>query len=133
MDTIANMLTKIRNAQIAGHREVEIPSSKLKLSLAKILEKEGFVGEIVNEKADNLNKIRIVLKYFESMGGRKTPAIKGIKRVSRSGQRIYIKNKDIRNVKNKYGISVISTSKGLMTGEDARKQGFGGEYVCEVW
>jgi small subunit ribosomal protein S8 len=133
MDTIANMLTKIRNAQLAGHREVNIPASKLKLSLAKILEKEGFVEEIKKERQNNLEKIRVVLRYVKTSDTRKNPAISGIRRISRTGQRIYIKSKDIESVKNKFGIAVVSTSKGLMTGFEAKKQGLGGEYICEVW
>lgn len=133
MDTIANMLTKIRNAQLAGHREVEIPASKLKLALAKILEKEGFVDEASKEKMGNLEKIKINLKYFNVSDVKKNPAITGINKISKSGQRIYVKSKDIRSVKNKFGIAIISTSKGLMTDFEAKKQGLGGEYICEVW
>jgi small subunit ribosomal protein S8 len=133
MDTIANMLTKIRNAQLAGHKEVEMPASKLRLALAKILEKEGFVGKIFEEKHGNPEKIKINLKYFNVSDVKKNPAITGIKKISRSGQRIYVKNKDIKSVKNKFGIAIISTSKGLMTDFEAQKQGLGGEYICEVW
>jgi small subunit ribosomal protein S8 len=133
MDTIANMLTKIRNAQLAGHKEVEIQSSKLKASLAKILEKEGFIEKAIREKGDSFDMIKMVLKYYNDSGTKKTPAIKGIRKISRPGQRIYIKNKDIRSIKNKFGVAVISTSKGLMTDYEARKENIGGEYVCEVW
>lgn len=133
MDTIANMLTKIRNAQRAGHKEVEIPASRLKLALAKILEKEGFVDGASEEKSGNFSNIKISLKYYNESGLEKNPAISGIKRISRVGQRIYVKSKDIRSVKNRFGIAIISTSKGLMTDYEAKKQGLGGEYVCEVW
>jgi len=133
MDTIANMLTKIRNAQLAGHKEVEIQTSKLKAALADILEKEGFVEKAVREKGDDTDSIKVVLKYYADSGTKKTPAIKGIRKISRPGQRIYVKNKDIKSVKNKFGIAIISTSRGLMTDYEARKEGMGGEYICEVW
>lgn len=134
MDKVADMLTHIRNAQMAGHNEVLISASKLKLSIAKILEKEGFVSSAQLEKTNNnLNRIRIGLKYYSISNTRKTPAIKGLRRMSKEGQRIYMKNKEIRSVKNKYGIAIISTSKGIMTGEESKKMGLGGEYICEVW
>ncbi|HPN96721.1 MAG TPA: 30S ribosomal protein S8 [Candidatus Moranbacteria bacterium] len=133
MDTIAQMLTKIRNAQMAGHKEVEINASRLKLAIARILEKEGFVESVSKEKNDNFEIIKIGLKYYQVSNTRKTPAIKGIQRVSKEGQRIYLKKKEIKNVKNKFGIAIISTSRGVMTGEESRKLGLGGEYICEVW
>jgi small subunit ribosomal protein S8 len=132
-DTIAQMLTKIRNAQMAGHKEVWINASKLKLAIAKILEKEGFVESVAKEAGDHFDKIKIGLKYYPVSGTKRLPAIKGIRRVSTEGQRIYLKSKDIRKVKNNYGIAVVSTSKGVMTGAESRKMGLGGEYICEVW
>ena len=131
MDKIAEMLTKIRNAQMAGHKEVTIKTSKFKLSVAEILEKEGFV-ETVSVRKETA-EILIVLKYIQTSRSEKKPAISGIRRISKLGQRIYIKSKDIKNVKNKYGVAIFSTSKGIMTGEEAKKLGLGGEYVCEVW
>jgi small subunit ribosomal protein S8 len=133
MDKIADMLTQIRNAQMAGHNEVLIKTSKIRLSIAKILEKEGFVSLVMSEKIDDADRIKITLKYHKVSNMRKAPAIQGLRRISREGQRIYIKNKDIRTVKNKFGIAILSTSKGLMTGEESRKLGIGGEYICEVW
>jgi small subunit ribosomal protein S8 len=133
MDTIANMLTKIRNAQMAGHREVEIQSSKLRMALANILAKEGFIEKVLEEKGSNYDSIKLILKYYTGANMKKDPAVKGIRKISRAGQRIYVKNKDIRSVKNRYGIAVISTSKGLMTDYEAKKHGLGGEYICEVW
>lgn len=130
MDKISEMLTKIRNAQMAGHSEVEIKPSKIRFALAEILQKEGFIEKASKEKE---GMIKIVLKYHQDSATKKTPAINGIKKISKSGQRIYIKNKDIKNVKNKYGTAIISTSKGVMTGEESRKIGLGGEYICEVW
>ena len=133
MDKIAEMLTKIRNAQMAGHAEVKVGHSKLKLALARILEREGFVEAVHPDKGADARMIRIVLKYHRESSTQKTPAISGLKKVSRLGQRIYIKNKDIKNVKNRYGIAIISTPKGIMTGEESKKLGLGGEYICEVW
>lgn len=133
-DTIAEMLTKIRNAQRAGHDEVWINFSKLKLALAKILEREGFIENVMEEKSeDNFKKIKIGLKYYKISETKKTPAIKDIQRVSKEGKRVYVKSKDIRKVKDGFGMAIVSTSKGIMTGEESRKSGLGGEYVCKVW
>lgn len=132
MDKIAEMLTKIRNAQMAGHKEVTLKTSKLKFALAKILEKEGFVEEVSKDKNSG-EIIRIVLKYHEISKTQKKPAINGIKKISKLGQRIYVKSKDIKDVKNRYGTAIFSTSKGIMTGKDTKKLGLGGEYICEVW
>lgn len=133
MDKIADMLTQIRNAQMAGHSEVLMRASKLKLAIAKILEKEGFVNSVKVEKFENNEKIKVILKYHKISNTQKNPAIKGLKRISKGGQRIYVKNKDITKVKNNFGISIISTSRGIMTGEESKKLGLGGEYICEVW
>jgi len=132
MDKVSEMLTKIRNAQMAGHKEVEIKFSKFKFALAEILKKEGFV-EAVSQNKDEAGAIKIVLKYFQISNTEKEPAIRGLKKVSKCGQRIYVKSKDIRTVKNNFGISIVSTSKGVMTGEDSRKLGLGGECICEIW
>lgn len=132
-DTIAEMLTRIRNAQRAGKKDVRISASKLKVAIAKILEKEGFVEAVTEDIVDNFKSIKIVLKYYKISNTQKDPAIKEINRISKEGQRIYIGNKKIKNVKNNYGIAIISTSKGVMTGEEARKNKLGGEYICEVW
>jgi small subunit ribosomal protein S8 len=112
---------------------VLIPASKLKLAIAKILEKEGFIEKVEKEKTGNIEKLRIGLRYVQVSPTRKDPAIREIKRVSREGQRIYVKKQDIRKVKNGYGIAVVSTSRGVMTGKDAYRQGLGGECICEVW
>lgn len=133
MDTIAEMLTRIRNAQKAGKKEVRVSASKLKLAIAKIFEKEGFIEAVSEEVAGNFKNIKIILKYYTISNTQKDPAIKEINRISKEGQRIYIGNKKIKNVKNRYGISIISTSMGVMTGEEAKKNGVGGEYICEVW
>ena len=133
LDPIADMLTRIRNAQKSGHKDVVFTASKLKLAIVKILEKEGFVESVSKEKTDAIESIKVELKYHKVSNTQKLPAIKEIRRVSKEGQRIYVKNKDIRTVKNNFGISIISTPKGVMTGFEARKQGLGGEVVCEVW
>ena len=133
LDPIADMLTRIRNAQRAGHKEVVMPSSKLKLSIANILEKEHFIEKVEKESVGIFENIRIGLKYIKVSQTQKDPAIREIKRVSHEGQRIYVKKEDIKKVKNGYGIAVVSTSKGVMTGRDAYRQGLGGEYLCEVW
>ncbi|MDX1347112.1 MAG: 30S ribosomal protein S8 [Thiomicrorhabdus chilensis] len=126
-DPIADMLTRIRNGQIAGHSNVVIPSSKVKLAIAKVLSEEGFVSTYsVNEK-DGKSELSVDLKYYEGK-----PVIDMIKRVSRPGLRVY-KNKDeIPEVIGGLGIALISTSKGIMTDRDARKAGIGGEVICYV-
>lgn len=133
MDNISQMLTIIRNAQIAGHKEALVPASKLKLAVTRIMEREGFVESVSSEKTGNWDMIRIRLKYHNVSNTQKLPAIKGLRRISREGQRIYIRNKNIHTVKNRFGIAIISTSRGVMTGEESRKLGLGGEYICEIW
>ena len=132
-DPISDMLTRVRNAQMAGHKEVTVPFSKLKMVIAEILEKENFVEMARKEKIGKFEMIKIVLRYDQTSNIRKEPAISGMRRVSKAGQRIYVKKGEIRKVKNNYGISIVSTSKGLMTGGAARKMGLGGELICEVW
>ena len=133
LDPISEMLTRIRNAQTAGLGNVTLGASKLKLALAKILEKEGFVESVTKEKRDDFDMLKIILKYYKVSNTQKIPAIRGIRRISKEGQRIYLKSKEVGKVKNNYGIAIISTSKGVMTDHDAKKTGLGGEYVCEVW
>jgi len=133
LDPIAEMLTRIKNAQRAGKFEVLLSASKLKLAITRILEKEGFIESFIQEKENNREQIRIGLKYYQLSNTRRVPAISDIRRKSKEGQRIYLRSKDIKTVKNRLGISIISTSKGVMTGEEAKKQGLGGECICEVW
>lgn len=133
LDPIAEMLTRIRNAQSAGHRDVVFAASKLKMAISNILAKEGFIESVSKEKNESFENIKIVLKYYKVSNTQKDPAIKGIKKISKEGQRIYVKNKEIGSVKNNFGISIISTPKGVMTGFEARKLGLGGEIICEVW
>ena len=129
MDFIANALTSIRNAQAVSKERVKIPFTSLVWNILQVLEKKSFVGE-VSKKGRNLNKyIELKIKYEESG----EPFIRGLKMISKPGQRIYIGSKDIRPVRNGYGIVVISTPKGVMTGQDARKSNLGGEILCKIW
>ncbi|MFH0969550.1 MAG: 30S ribosomal protein S8 [Patescibacteria group bacterium] len=136
IDPISDMLTRIRNAQKAGHGEVIFPFSKLKIAIAKILENEKFIdsAETIEKNQDsNFNKIRVGLKYEKIGSNEKKPAISEIKRISTEGKRIYLKKDEIRKIKNGLGIAIISTSRGVMAEKEARKLGLGGEYICEVW
>jgi len=127
-DQIADMFTRIRNAQSAGKVDVAMPASNFKLALAKLLHECGYIEEVSIFSEGNKKYIRLRLKYIE--GG---PAIKGIRRVSSQGQRIYVGKQRVPRVKSGYGIAIISTSKGIMTDNQARKQGVGGEVICEIW
>ena len=129
MDPIADMLTVIRNAQAVKKDTVVVPFSNLKYEIARILEKNGFVDKVAKEGRKTKRAIMITLKYGEA----KEPAISGLKRISKPGQRIYKKFKELKSVKSGFGIAIISTSKGLMTDKEARKQKLGGEIICEVW
>jgi small subunit ribosomal protein S8 len=133
LDPIADMLTRIRNAQRAGHKDVLVPFSKLKMSIAKILEENNFIEAVQKDATGKFPALKIALKYDVVSNTQKDPAIREIRRISKEGQRIYVKKADIKRIKNGYGISVISTSKGIMTGDSARKLGLGGEIICEVW
>ncbi len=133
LDPIAEMLTRIRNAQAAGHARVSVRFSKLKQAIAQILEREGFVARVEKE-SDGVHETLILwLKYEQVSPTKKAPAIREITRISKQGRRIYVKGHEIERVKNGYGISIISTSQGLMTGMEAHKRKLGGEYVCKVW
>jgi small subunit ribosomal protein S8 len=128
MYPIADMLNRIRNAQAVQKETVEVPFSNINLEIAKILEKNDFVGK-AEKKGKKMKKIiEIDLKYDG-----KTPAVSGLKIISRPGQRIYVQSKHIKIVRGGYGISIVSTSKGLMTNKEARKQKVGGELICEIW
>lgn len=134
LDPISEMLTRIKNAQRAGHKEVKLPASNLKMAIAEILEKEKFIVLAKKEKEESGREyISIVLKYSKDPQNREIPAIEEIKRVSTEGQRIYVGKNEIKKVKNGFGISIISTSQGVMAGEESRKRGLGGELICEVW
>lgn len=128
MDPISEMLTIIRNASAVGHLKVDVPFSILKQAIAKILENEGFVEKFEKKGKKTKKILEIILKYTENV-----PAISGLKRISKPGKRIYKSSKEIRRVKNGYGIAIISTSKGLLSDKEARKQKIGGEVLCEIW
>jgi small subunit ribosomal protein S8 len=128
-DTIADMLTRIRNASSAGHEKVDMPSSTLKAEIARILKEEGFVK---NYKVVSENKkviLRVFLKYTPENEG----VISGIERVSTPGRRVYVGSDEIPRVLNGLGISIVSTSKGVMTDRAARQANVGGEILCKVW
>jgi len=126
-DPIADMLTRIRNAQLAKKTEVFLPFSKIKFSLAEILKKEGYIESV--EKVDNhWPEIKIELKYKDNK-----PIIRQLKRISKVGQRIYVTKENIPQVLNGLGFAIISTSKGLLTNKEAKKQGIGGEVICEIY
>lgn len=128
-DPIADMLTRMRNGIIANFDTVDVPSSKLKINIAKILKSEGFIKnyKVIADKKQGL--IRIFLKYDENG----EPVIGGLKRVSRSSCRVFAKKDKVPMVLNGFGINVLSTSKGVMTDKQARKLGVGGEILCAVW
>ncbi len=128
-DTIADMLTRIRNANAMRYERVEIPSSKLKLEIARILKEEGFIKDYKLEKNDTQGTIVLTLKYGEN----KERVIQGLKRISKPGLRVYAKNTEIPRVLNGLGIAIISTSKGIMTDKEARKQNIGGEVLAYIW
>ena len=136
MDQISDMLTRVRNAQMAGHASVSIHASKLKMAIAEVLAKENFVGAVSKQKDPEKSvgeEICITLRYEGDDALRSKPTIAGIRRMSKPGKRYYVGKDAIRAVKNGYGIAVVSTSQGVMTGSDARKKGLGGELLCEVW
>lgn len=130
MDTISDMITRIRNAQMVKKPDVLMPYSKFKHSLAKVLMDEGYVKSVdVKEEQGAFKKLSISLKYTESG----EPAITGISRVSTPGQRIYSKNSEIPRALGGAGTTIVSTSKGLMSDSKARKEHVGGEVICQVW
>ncbi len=126
-DPIADMIIRIKNAQMANFKEVTMPSSKMKVTIANLLKEQGYISSYSVEKIDSKDTLKIELKYFNGK-----PVIENIKRFSRPGLRVYKKHNDLPVVKGGLGISVVSTSKGLMTGSQAKKQSLGGEVVCLV-
>jgi small subunit ribosomal protein S8 len=128
IDPIADMLTRVRNAIMAEHDCVLVPSSKMKLSIIKILEKEGFVDHYEVLKGKPQPMVKIYLKYTKGQ-----PAILGLERVSKPGLRVYVEGHEIPRVYGGLGIAILSTSKGIMTGQEAWRQHLGGEILCYVW
>jgi small subunit ribosomal protein S8 len=128
-DPIADMLTKIRNAGMAKHEKVDIPTSKLKLEVIKILKTEGYIKNFKKLNQDGANTIRIFLKYDEST----VPVIHGIEKISKPGRRVYTGYKNMPRVYNGYGTLIVSTSVGVTTGKKAAEKKVGGEIICTVW
>lgn len=128
-DTIADMLTRIRNANSMGYEEVTVPASKLKVELARILKEEGFIKEYKVESVGVEKNILLTLKY----GNKKEKVITGLKRISKPGLRVYVRSDEVPKVLNGLGIAIISTSKGVMTDKEARRLNLGGEVLAYVW
>ncbi len=128
-DPVADMLTRIRNANTAGHASVDIPQSKIKVAIADILVKEGYIKSYELIEGEYQGTIRVAMKY----GPDKARVISGIKRISKPGLRVYAKKDEVPKVLGGLGIAIISTSSGLITDKEARKAGVGGEVVCYVW
>ncbi|KKS65504.1 MAG: 30S ribosomal protein S8 [Parcubacteria group bacterium GW2011_GWA1_42_7] len=128
MDPISDFINRIKNAQKAGHEKMEVSFSNMKFELAKILNQENLIGQVERKGAKSKERLEIGLRYEEG-----APAIQEVRRISKPGQRIYRSNDKIRPVKQGYGLAIISTSRGLMTDKNARKQKIGGEILCEIW
>ena len=128
-DPIADMLTRIRNANTVGHETVEIPASKMKKAIAEILKEEGYIEDfdIIDDNKQGI--IKITMKY----GANKEKVITGIKKISKPGLKVYAKANDVPRVLGGLGIAIISTSKGVVSDKEARKMGVGGEVICYVW
>jgi small subunit ribosomal protein S8 len=129
LDPIADMLTRVRNALIARHPKVDVPASRLKNELARILKEEGYVLNYKLTEEGSKKYIRLYLKYTPS----NQPVISKIERVSRPGCRVYVGSKEIPRILGGLGINILTTPKGVMTGSTARKEGVGGEILCQVW
>ena len=128
-DPIADMLTRIRNANQMRYKEVEVPASKMKLEIARILKEEGFIKDYKVENSGVEKNILLTLKY----GNKKEKVITGLKRISKPGLRVYVRSDEVPKVLNGLGIAIISTSKGLMTDKEAREAGLGGEVLAYIW
>ncbi|HHZ03563.1 30S ribosomal protein S8 [Acetomicrobium hydrogeniformans] len=130
-DPIADMLTRIRNANIAYHEVVDIPMSNMKHRIARVLKDEGYIKnyKVINDPGKPYQILRIYLHY----GPNKERVIQGLRRVSKPGRRIYVNSRDLPKVMGGLGVAIISTSSGLMTDAEARKKGLGGEVLCYVW
>ena len=129
-DTISDMLTRIRNANMVKHQIVQIPATKMSLAIAKILKEEGFIEDFENYEENKLKYLLLSLKYTEKS---RKPVICRIKRISKPGLRVYSNSKELPKVLDNLGIAIISTSKGVMTNLNAKKLGIGGEILCYIW
>ncbi|MDE1176171.1 MAG: 30S ribosomal protein S8 [Edaphobacter sp.] len=128
-DPVADFLTRIRNSIRARHQKLDVPASKLKAEIARILKDEGYISNYKATEENGLRVIRVYLKY----GVNNEAAIRDLQRVSRPGCRVYVGRDEIRRVQGGLGISIMTTPKGVMTGRQARREGVGGEILCEVW
>jgi small subunit ribosomal protein S8 len=128
-DPIADMLTRIRNASAARHRELTLPSSRVKREIARILVEEGFVDSFTTQQDGVQESLTVQLKYVEG----RTPVVSGLKRISKPGLRVYARKTEIPRVLGGLGLAILSTSHGIMTGSQARKLNLGGEVLCYVW
>lgn len=129
-DTIADMLTRIRNANMARHQTTKIPATRMTRSIARVLQEEGFIAEFEEEQEGPGRNLVVALKY---KGKTRQPLITALKRVSKPGLRVYSNRKDLPRVLGGIGIAIISTSQGIMTDREARRQGLGGEVLCYIW
>lgn len=128
-DPIADLLTRIRNAVLAKHDSLELPASKLKRRIVEILKEEGYISGFTSDESGVQGTIRVDLKWVD---GREN-AIRALKRESKPGRRVYVKADQIPSVRNGHGIAIVSTSRGVLVGREARKIGVGGEYICSVY
>jgi small subunit ribosomal protein S8 len=128
-DPIADMLTRIRNASLARHRELTLPSSRIKREIARILVEEGFIESYATQQGGVQESLTVQLKYVEG----RTPVVSGLKRISKPGLRVYARKTEIPRVLGGLGMAILSTSQGIMTGTQARKLNLGGEVLCYVW
>ena len=128
-DPVADFLTRIRNAMRSRHQKLDVPASKLKAEIARILKEEGYISNYKPTEEDGMKVLRVYLKY----GANNESAIRDLQRISRPGCRVYLGKDDIRRVQGGLGISIMTTPKGVMTGRQARREGVGGEILAEVW
>ena len=128
-DPVADLLTRVRNAIHAHHQKLDIPASKLKVEIARILKEEGYIANYKATEEEGRKILRLYLKY----GSNNMPAISCINRVSRPGCRVYVRRNEIQRVLGGLGINILTTPKGVMTGRQARKEGVGGEVLCEIY
>ena len=128
-DPVADFLTRIRNAMRARHQKLDVPASKLKAEIARILKEEGYIANFKPTEENGMKVLRVYLKYNVA----NESVIRDLKRISRPGCRVYQGKDDIRRVQGGLGIAILTTPKGVMTGRQARREGVGGELLCEVW
>ena len=128
-DPVADFLTRIRNAQNAHHQKLDVPASRLKAEIGRILKEEGYIANVKPVEEDGRSVLRVYLKY----GANNEKVIRDLKRISKPGCRVYVGKEEIRRVQGGLGISIMTTPRGVMTGRQARREGVGGEILCEVW